>query len=163
MPLDPRTAPIEGRQDFAEALRQILVGLPGQNTRELWLIDEQFSGWPLDEPTVLDALSQWARLGGRQIHMVGLDFDAVSRSHPRFTAWRRPFGHAVAAWQPAADQRVPLNAVLLTSAAGIELLERTHWRARWVTDPAALRHLAENVAELQHRCEPAWPVTTLGL
>ncbi len=154
---------IDGRPAFADALRQALLVLPEQAVRELRLIDEEFAGWPLDEPAVLDALTRWLRLGGRQIHMLGRDFDAVLRRHPRFALWRRPFTHAFTAWQPTVDHRQSLDAVLLTATVGIELLDRTHWRARRVTNPAALRHLAENVAELQHLCEPAWPATTLGL
>jgi hypothetical protein len=154
---------IDGRLAFADALRQALLVMPERSGRELWLIDQEFTGWPLDEPPVLDALTRWLRLGGRQIHMLGLDFAAVSRRHPRFSAWRRPFTHAFAAWQPTEDQRLSLDAMLLTGALGVELLDRTQWRARHVTEPAALRNLADTVAELQRLCEPAWPVTTLGL
>ena len=160
---NPDPARIDSRHAFADALRQFWLALPEQTARELWLVDAQFAGWPLDEPDVLAALARWLRQGGRQIHLLAQDFSAVEREHPRFTVWRRPFAHAIAAWQPAQDQRLALDALLLTSTGAIELLDREHWRARHVTEPAAIRNLAENVAALRHLCEPAWPVTTLGL
>ena len=157
------TGVIDGRRAFTEALRIPLLALGDASTRELWLIDDGFEAWPLDEPAVLDAMSQWHRAAGRQVHMIGADFDAVARRHPRFANWRRSRVHGFDAWQPLEADRSELGAVLLAGDHAVELLDREHWRARIQLSPAALRALAENAASLLRRCESAWPVTTLGL
>lgn len=160
---DPTPGVIDGRQAYTDALRAALMSVPGQPSRQLWMIDDAFAAWPLDDPAVLQTLSQWLRLPGRQIHMIGGDFDAVTRAHPRFAHWRRGRVHVFDAWQPLEIERHELSARLLAGHLAVELLDREHWRARVVSDPASLRAMAEDAGSLLHRCESAWPVTTLGL
>jgi hypothetical protein len=159
----PSSGAIEGRQAYTEAIRALLCGLPDQGVRDLWLVGGDFEAWPLDEPPVLEALSRWARPVGRMLHIVGGDFVAVQRRFPRFSAWRNDRSHAFEAWRPAPDERAVMGSWLQAGAQGVELLDVAHWRARRVTNPAALRSLAERAAALLHRCESAWPITTLGL
>lgn len=154
---------IDGRQAFTDAIRALLLQLPELAPREVWMIDAAFDGWPLDEPAVLDALTAWLRLAGRQLNIVANDFSAVQQRFPRFGNWRKPRVHALQAWQPTPEDRLPLTAQLLASSAAIELLDATHWRARKVSDRADLRSLNENAGTLLRRCQSAWPVTTVGL
>jgi hypothetical protein len=154
---------IEGRSAFGAAIRDLLLALPDRAVREIWMLGEDYEGWPLDDPSVLDALSRWTRLPGRRIHMVGGDFETVQQRFPRFSEWRRHRGHLFEAWQPAQAERALMGCWLIAGSQAIELLDGQHWRARLVDDPAALRALNERAVALLHRCEPGWPITTLGL
>lgn len=153
----------EGRDAFVAAVRSLLLGLPEQGPREVWMVDPEFEAWPLDDDPVLDAFTQWLRPAGRRLHIVAGDFKALALRHPRFSTWRRPWAHALDAWQPLPEEQVQLPALLLAGGSALELLDAARWRARVVSTRPALRALHENVATLLHRCESAWPVTTLGL
>lgn len=159
----PTGSLIEGSQAFKAALRTLLTSLPTQGSRDIWMIDQRFQNWPLNEAPVLDALGAWLRLGGRRVGMLGVDFDAVLRDHPRLARWRQDHGHGFEAWHPAATERPELPGLLLTGHQAIELFDRDHWRARSVHEPAELRLLDQHVVSKLHHCEPGWPVTTLGL
>jgi hypothetical protein len=153
---------IDGRDAFTAALHGVLTA-PPDAVRELWLVDEQFVGWPLDDAAVIESLGRWLRQGNRRLHIVGADFAAVAWQYPKFTRWRRDYSHAISAWQPLETECADWGALWLCDVAAIELLDREHWRARLVRDPAAVRALAERMDTLLHRCQPAWPSTTLGL
>lgn len=153
----------EGRDAFVATVRSLLLGLPERGPREVWMVDAEFEAWPLDDDTVLDALAVWLRPPGRRLHIVAGDFKAVQWRHPRFSAWRRPWTHVLDAWQPLPEERVQLSALLLAGDAALEMLDAARWRARMVSGRPALRVLHENVAGLLHRCQSAWPATTLGL
>lgn len=163
MTSQPRSTLIEGSQAFCAAVRAVLTNLQAEGSRQVWLIDHHFHNWPLNEAPLLDALGAWLRLGGRRIGMVGVDFDAVVREHPRLLRWRAAHGHGFEVWQPASTERRELPGLLLTGHQAIELLDREHWRARAVHEAAELRLLDEHVVSKLHHCEPGWPVTTLGL
>lgn len=154
---------LDGREAFTAAVRECLSNLPAQGLQEIWLVDEQFVGWPFDEAVVLESLGVWLRRGARRMLLIGADFTSVARQHPRFAQWRRDYVHAIQAWQPVACERVPLDGLLLAGNVAVELLDREHWRARRVVDASAVRVLAERSAALLHRCESAWPLTPLGL
>ena len=163
MTTHPSGSLIEGSQAFRAAITALLTSLPTHGSRQIWMLDYRFQGWPLNDPAVLDALGAWLRLGGRRVGMVGIDFDAVVRDFPRLVRWRQDHAHGFDAWQPAATERRELPGLLLTGHRAIELLDREHWRARMIEEPAELRLLDEHVVSKLHHCEPAWPVTTLGL
>lgn len=154
---------LDGREAFTAALRERLTSLPAQGMQEIWLVDEQFDGWPFDDAAVLESLGVWLRKGARRMQLIGADFTAVARQHPRFAQWRRDYVHAIQAWQPVECERVPLDGLLLAGNLAIELLDRERWRARRVVDASAVRVLAERSAALLQRCESAWPLAALGL
>ena len=55
-----------GRVAFADAVRQAIGVAASQAWPMLWLVDDDFADWPLDEPAVQTALGAWLRQGGRQ-------------------------------------------------------------------------------------------------
>jgi hypothetical protein len=154
---------LSGRSELLDAVRQLLLELPEQAPRRVVLLDTEFGDWPIDEPDVLEALSNWARPPGRQLLLIGLDFAALARQRPRFGSWRRAWTHRVDVWRPGDLTGPGLPAWLLAGHLAIEWLDRQHWRGRRVTEPAALRAMDEATDAILQRCEPAWPVTTLGL
>jgi hypothetical protein len=154
---------IEGRSEVIDALRQLLVASANAGVREMQCADPDFVTWPLDDPPVLTALVRWAGPPGRLLRFFAHDFGALARQHPRFTAWRRDWGHRFEALQPIERAGAELPTLLWAGMQGIQLLDRDRWRARWLRDPAELRAWSEECEAIAQRCEPAWPSTTLGL
>lgn len=155
---------VEGREAWADALRQALLGAAALDARVLWCVDVDFDDWPLGEPAVVDALVQWARPPGRVLRLVGGDFGQLALRHPRLAQWRRDWSHRFEAFTPAdAAEAAALPGLLLAGARGLELLDRVRCRARVLDTAAELRQLEERCEVLLERCTPAWAATTLGL
>ena len=178
-------AVLQGRSDCTAQLRTLLCGLapmpPGASTdvgtapawmfdplpARVLLSDSQFADWPLDDPVVLASLSAWLRPPGRALQLVGQDFAAVARRFPRFARWRRDWAHRVEVWQPTdaewpAGQRLLLAPTLAAQWFDVPSA-RTIARLRLITNAVHVRALHTQSADFLQRCEPAWPVTTLGL
>lgn len=136
---------------------------PRRRPREVWLVDRHFADWPLDEPAVLDSLSAWLRPGGRCLNLVGLDFDGTARALPRFARWRRDWSHRIEVSRPA-NVLMPVSLRGMVSSEGaLQWLDAPDWRLRSINNPLQLRAIQEQLADFLQRCEPGWPVTTLGL
>ena len=127
------------------------------------LIDSVFAGWPLDDPAVLQALQTWMKPPGRCLRIVGLDFDAVARTHPRFSRWRRDWAHRIEAWRPSDGLWAPGLHMLLAGSVAAQWQDAPDWCLRRVTEKVQVQALRDRSAAFLQRCEPAWPVTTLGL
>lgn len=130
---------------------------------KLLLIDHAFADWPLDDPAVLHALQTWLRPPGRRLRIVGLDFDAVARTHPRFARWRRDWAHRIEAWCPPDGRLAPGLRGLQAGPVAALWLDSPDWCLRQLHGPAQVQNLNERSAAFLQHCEPAWPVTTLGL
>ena len=179
----PASGVHRGREVCRDLLRQGLLGLHSDNwaplvaaaaadspgaivrraPRQAWLVDRQFSDWPLDEPSVLDSLSAWLRPGGRVLRIVGIDFDTTAHALPRFARWRRDWSHRIEVLTPVDGQLPAPLRCLLVGAVAWQRLDAPDWRLRVLTEPAHIRAVEEQVADFLQRCEPAWPATTLGL
>ena len=154
---------VSSRSEFAALATGLLAGLGKESGREITLVDVDFSVWPLDQAPVVDALTRWIQLPGRRLLLIGARFDLVERGQPRFAAWRKPFAHAVHSVTPVELDPSDVPAVLMFDAGYLELLDREHGRARWTTDRRDWVLQRERIDTLLSRCEPAWPVTVLGL
>jgi len=164
----PAPAVIRGRSGCVDRLRAALCALapvddPASGPRSAWLIDSDFVDWPLGEPEVLDALTRWLRQPGRQLTLVGLDFEATARAHPRLQRWRRDWSHRVGARTPA-DGVLPAELRgLLAGECVLQRLDAPDWRLRALTDPVHRQAMHEASADFLQRCVDTWPVTVLGL
>jgi len=156
-------AAITLRNEFEQAAIAMLCALPEVKSRELMLVDADFSPWPLAEPPVLEALTRWIRLPGRRLRLLGSRFDIVEREQSRFAVWRRSFAHVVECYTPTEVETSDLPAVLLADASGLELLDRERFQARRSSERRWLTMQRERIDALLQRSEPAWPVTVLGL
>jgi hypothetical protein len=155
-----------------EALRQLLCGLDPASAdrqpdvplpREVLLCDSDFSDWPLDEPAVQRCLAAWLRPAGRCLRIVGVDFEKTARLHPKFARWRRDWSHRIEVWQPV-DGRFESGLRLLLAGPVVALwLDGSDPRLTLITDSVRTVALREQCADFLQRCEPAWPVTTIGL
>jgi len=154
---------VSSHSEFIALASGLLAALDDKSGREITLVDVDFSAWPLDQAAVVDALTRWIQLPGRRLHLMGSRFDLIERGQPRFAAWRKPFSHAVACMSPTELDPSDMPAVLLFDDGYLELLDREHGRARWTTERRDWILQRERIDALVSRCEPAWPVTVLGL
>lgn len=154
---------IASRSDFIAAAREQLLRVDAAPVRDLTLVDVDFSPWPLDDADVVIALTRWIRLPGRRLRLVGNRFDVVERDQSRFAAWRKPFAHAVECMTPTDVDPGDMPCVMLMDTGCLELLDRERWQARWSSDRRTLVLQRERLDALMQRCEPAWPITMLGL
>ena len=150
------------RSDFMALAREVLSALD-TTARDITLVDVDFSVWPLDDASVVDALTRWIQLPGRCLRLVGGRFDLIERGQPRFAAWRKPFSHAVQCMTPVDLEPSDMPAVLWLETGYLELLDRERWQARWTLERRAWVLQRERIDALMQRCESAWPVTVLGL
>ena len=173
-PLEP--AVWQGAQACRLGLHQALCSLaasPGATSgaatpwhdgvRELICIDKHFAFWPLDEPEVLQALSIWLRKPGRRLSLLALDYATTALSLPRFARWRRDYAHCINAWQPVEGGLPAGLRGLWTRGQALQWQEGAALELRSITNPVQLAPMRAASADFLQRCEPAWPVTTLGL
>lgn len=154
---------IASRGEFIDAARNMLAQAEAGLSRDITLVDADFSPWPLDEREVIAALTRWIRLPGRRLRLLGGRFDVIERDQSRFASWRKPFAHAIECWRPTDVDAGDLPGLLLLDATCLELLDREHWRAAVVNGRRPLVLHRERVDALMQRCDAAWPVTLLGL
>ena len=76
---------------------------------------------------------------GRTLHLVGEDFDAAARSHPRLARWRRDWTHAMATLSPADGSLPPGLRGLLAAPLWLQRLDAPDWRLRATTDTLQAR------------------------
>jgi hypothetical protein len=154
---------IDSHSEFIDTARGLLSQLDIGGARLATLVDVDFSPWPLDDTSVIDALTRWIRLPGRRLRLVGSRFDVIQRDQSRFASWRKPFAHAIECWSPTEVDPGDMPSVLLLDSIYLELLDRERWQARQSSERRSLVQQRERLDALMQRCEAAWPVTVLGL
>ena len=133
-------------------------------TRTLWLVDHDFTNWPLGDAAFVDSLARWLRLPQRRIVMLAADYDALPRRHPRFMNWRRDWSHALSPFVAPEDLADRLPTLLFgDSGLVLHLFDALHWRGRAGLDEQAARAWREEIDVVLQRSEPGFPVHTLGL
>ena len=156
-------AAVGSRSEFDQAAKALLCELPQIKPRGLVLVDADFSPWPLADPVVLESLTQWIRLPGRRLRLLGSRFDMIERDQSRFAQWRRSFSHAIECFSPTDVEPADMPSLMLADATGLELLDRERYVARRTTGRRWLVLQHERIDALLQRSETAWPVTVLGL
>ena len=164
----PESDLTHGRTACSAVLRELLCNLAAPDPSstgpgDVLLIDSDFADWPLNDPAVMQALQAWMKPPGRRLRIVGLDFDAVARAHPRFLRWRRDWAHRIEAWRPSDGLLAPDLRGLLAGPVALQWLDAPAGCLRKVTGKLQVHALRERSAAFLQRCEPAWAVTTLGL
>jgi hypothetical protein len=134
-----------------------------QRARRLVLADADFDEWPLEDAALLQALTEFVHLPGRQVLLLGRSFDAVARRCPRFVQWRRTWGHAVEARRPVDDDLDVPTVLLADRILAVEVLDKLHWRGRILQPGPAAMILSQEIDAFAQRTEPTFGATTLGL
>jgi hypothetical protein len=130
----------------------------------MWWVDADFSDWPLDDPALLQALTDWLRLPQRRLLLLAADYEHLPRRHPRFERWRVDWTHAVEAWTPPPELADRLPRLLLDDGpVCVQLFDAQHWRGRAETDQRAASLCRQEIDAVLQRSETAFPVRRLGL
>ena len=156
--------PIESRQHYLAALHAAVRFAAARHARQMHWFDADFAEWPLDDAAMLQVLGDWLKLPQRQLVLVARDFSAFRTRHPRFMSWYRDRSHAVGALQPPPDRAAELPCLLLADVGvDVHLTDPLHWRGRADLDLRRARQWRSSLDVFLQQCEPALPVTTLGL
>lgn len=160
----PQERPIDTRADFRAAVLETVDAALARDARTMLWVDPDFAGWPLDEPRLIDALTAWLKRPLRRLVLLAGGYDALARTHPRFTAWRADWAHAVEPRTPSDLDPSDLPTLLLDDGPVLlELWDRERIRGRATVDAFAARLARDRIDAALQRSEPAWPVRPLGL
>lgn len=159
----PAQGLIETRAQFQSAVRSAFAHIAAQGAREIWLCDEDFADWPLNDPQVVLHLSQWAG-AHRRCNVLAASYDSLQRQHPRWVQWRRQRSHVVHCRTPDESLAYPLPCLLLVpGCVTLRLVDRERWRGSLSTDLVDAVRAREQLDVLMQRSVDAFPSSTLGL
>ena len=157
-----------GRADFQRLVVDTFAWAAEQGCRELHAWDGSFVEWPLSDGVVLASLTAWA-MQGRQLHLLALQYDDLTRRHPRFVRWRRDFAHCVTARAVEPELRLEAapESLLLALGGDTRLSLSLHdchlWRGEVSCGSAQLQRSLEWFDALAQRSTDSFAPTTLGL
>ncbi len=159
----PDYAKITTRGEYHQALRDAFAQAAAQRSREIFMCDEHFADWPLNEAGVVESFVQWAS-PQRKLTVLARSFDEIARLHPRWVAWRRTWAHAVEcrANHELESGQLP-TLLLIPGLLTLKLVDTAQYRgsvSRHAGDAVLARELLDSVLE---RSEEAFPATQLGL
>lgn len=156
-------AEFDTHEGFVQSLQGLVRTACERRLRRLVLCDTSFEGWPLESTVLLDSLTTFVRMPGRQVCLFGRSFDALRRTSPRLVAWRRTWAHAVQAARPADPQTEVPTLVLADRALALVVGDRENWRGVLRLDePEVVRWALETDALIQ-RSTPDFAAYVLGL
>jgi hypothetical protein len=152
----------EGREAFAQLVRDALAAAAREGWREIVLSDASFADWPLGERAVAEALQAWSQ-GGRRCVLLARRYDEVVRRHARFVDWRKTWSHIVEARGCPSADALELPSAIWTPQWVMRRLDPE--RCTGVSGSEAERRFAlrELLDEWLQKSSPAFPATTLGL
>jgi len=153
---------LEGRQVFADLVRQTMFCAAREGWTHIILSDPDFADWPLGDRAVVEALQDWAGRG-RHIQFLARDFGPLRQLHPRLVQWRVKWSHLVQAHACSSLVGTELPSAIWSPGWTMERLDVL--RCTMVATVDARRRLA--LKERLDACwvmgSPSFPATTLGL
>jgi hypothetical protein len=159
----PTDTLIDSRAQFQVAVRSALARIAEAGARDIWLCDEDFADWPLNDPQILEHLSQWAGAHRRCTVLAGR-YDILQRQYPRWVQWRRQRSHVVHCMAPDESHASALPSLLLApGCVTLRLIDRERWRGSLSTDLADAVRERERLDAILQRSVEAFPSSTLGL
>lgn len=162
----PDTTPptIDSRPSWLAALHWGVQTATARGARSITCVDADFAQWPLDDPSLLQALTPWLRLPQRRLVLLAAAFAAMPSRHPRFVRWRRDWSHAIDTLQAPEELARGLPCALLDDRdLNVQLLDSVHWKGWAALDARAAHLLREQIDVVLQRSELGFPATTLGL
>jgi len=155
--------PIESRSEFHAALRASFAQAATEGCREIWLADEDFADWPLNDRAVVDHLTQWAA-AHRRLTVLARHFDEVVRRHARWVAWRRQWSHVVQCCTNAELEAGQMPTLLLAPGlVSVRLFDPVRHRGVATDASADALRWREDLDAVLQRSAEGFPATTLGL
>lgn len=163
MSTPPDFSLISSRSEFHEALRAAFTEAAAQGCRDIWLCDIDYADWPLNEPALIDDLTQWAK-AYRKLTLIARHFDEFPRRHARWVAWRRTWSHIVECRANAELEAGKMPTMLLAPGlVVVRLVDPVRYRGSVSRSPADAIQGRELIDAVLQRSEEAFPVTSLGL
>lgn len=160
----PTEGVISSRAAFQSAVRGVLAGAAAHGVRHMHWVSPDFDAWPLDEPKLLAALSDWARPRSVRLVWLASDFEVLRRRAPRLVAWRQRWAHVLLCMAPGDDADTDLPSLLLADdKLLIKLVDRVRWRGRISCSAADIQAAREQIDAHLQRSAETFPVTTLGI
>lgn len=155
---------IGSRAEFHTALRWGFEAAIAEGSRRIVCCDRSFAEWPWDDAALLALLTAWLKRPQRRLVLLAAGYDEVPRRHPRFTAWRRDWVHAIDTWQASAERAPELPTLLVCEGrVSVQLADAVHWRGRGSLDGREARLWLEELDVVLQQCERGFAVHTLGL
>ena len=152
----------EGREAFAQVVRDAFACAAAQEWREIVICDASFEDWPLHERLVVDALQAWSR-SGRRLTMVAAGYDAVARNQARFVTWRKRWDHIIECRSCRAIDAVDFPSMVWSPVWAMRRLDLVRSTGVASSAPEHRVRIREALDELLSGSAPAFPSTTLGL
>jgi hypothetical protein len=160
----PLEIDIADRTGFGDAMTATLDAAMARSARTLLWVDPDFVDWPLDRPSLIDALTAWLHRPLRRLVMLGGGYEALERAHPRFSEWRRDWTHAIDARVPTDLEASALPTLLLDDGPVVlELWQRDPPRGRAAADAHAARAARQRIDAVLQRSASGWPLRPLGI
>lgn len=162
VPLELPAGRFEGREAFAQLVRDAFACAAQQGWRELMISDASFEQWPLHERSVAESLQMWSRTG-RRLTMVAARYDGVLRNQARFVTWRKRWDHIIECRICRSVDALDFPSVIWSPVWAMRRLDLM--RSTGVSSAAPDRRLKirEELDELLAGSAPGFPSTTLGL
>ncbi len=157
------TSEIDSATGFREAVGAAVEQALSSEARRVVFVDADFDGWPLEDSTVIDTLTQFVRLPGRRVVLFARSFDMVLRRCPRFVGWRRTWGHAIDASRPTDEADEVPTLLLVDRQHAVRLMDKDRWRGQILDADPRIQVLAQEIDAFVQRSEPTFGATTLGL
>lgn len=155
---------IDSRAGFQATVLWCLQTALAREARTIHLADPDFADWPLDAAAWIEPLTVWLKRPQRRLVMIASDFERAQQLHPRFSAWRPAFSHAIDARNPDPELAVEWPTVLVDDGpVSMQLFDHTHWRGRAGVDARDAKVCRDLIEVLLQRSTSAWPVRPLGL
>ena len=154
---------ITSRSEFHDALRLAFAQAAAHGSRELWLCDDDFADWPLNERGVVEQLTRWAQ-SHRSLTVIARHFDTVAQRHARWVEWRRQWSHVVQCRSNNELEAGQMPTLLLApGCASVRLVDPVRYRGRVSRETADAIVWRETIDAVLQRSEEAFPATSLGL
>jgi hypothetical protein len=154
---------IDSRKAFQDALRAAFTEAADTGCREIWICDDDFAQWPLNERGVIEQLTRWAH-SHRCLTVIARQFDTLARQHARWAEWRRQWSHVVQCRTNNELEAGQMPTMLLApGAASVRLVDPVRYRGSVSREPADAIVWRETIDAVLQRSEEAFPATTLGL
>lgn len=154
---------IDSRAAFQAAVRSALAHVAAAGSREIWMCDDDYADWPLNEPEVVEHLSHWAG-AHRRCTVLAARYDVIQRHHPRWVHWRQQRAHVVQCRTPDEPPTTALPCLLLVPGCFVlRLVDRERWRGSVSVQLADVVGTQERLDALMQRSIDAFPSSTLGL
>jgi hypothetical protein len=132
---DSNSRLITSRSEFQASLKEAFALVADSGVSEIWLCDENFADWPLNEPEVVALLARWS-FSHRRCHVLAPDESGGSH--------------------------LP-SLLFAPGVVSVRLADRARFRGRLTTAAEDTARMREEVGALFQRSVETFPASTLGL